>query len=207
MQKPFSGSFEEAVAYELRFRQTNAALAERLGLPPERKSCENWVDSYNALRCIAGGWKNFVQTEAPTLEPSVPVQKKTSVLGRVVEVARATKAGIGVWLEMFGPDGKPVEQSLAESRAAICAKCQANDKVGNLRDYLIISAVQKITKVYEMMRDLQLTTAKDAELGVCSICICPLKAKVHVKVKTITDHMPTEVKAKLPGHCWVLRES
>lgn len=207
MKKPFSGSFNAAVTFEYEFRKKNPSLAQRLKLPPDLKSCEVWVDEQNALRCIANGWNHFVTFNFDsTGVPSALAEKKTTLLGRVVAVAKASRAGVGVWLDMFGPDGKPVDDALAEKRAGICAACVENDRSDNLYDYFVEALVGKVKTVYEMLRNLSLATSHDAELGVCKVCLCPLKAKVHCKLAHIKKHMADDVRTKLPLSCWILTE-
>ena len=207
MKTSYSGDYQEVVSFEYKLRSNNRALAERLGLPIDRASCEAWVQDYTARVCVSGGYLDWVDTgSSAAAEVAPPAEKKTSLLGRVVAVARAVKSGIGVWIEMFGPDGKLVETELAEKRAAVCATCPENDVSGNLRDYFITTVVDDIAKAYEMLRNLKFESTQDAKLGVCKKCICPLRCKVHTKLTHINRHMDAEVRAALPPHCWISTE-
>ena len=207
MKQAIVGGFREVVTAFAAIVAKNPGLAQKNGWPTDTAGQENWLDDRECRRLIAQGYSSFVDFSTATSAtgaPGLPVKK--NVLGRVVEAGRATKAGIGVWLEMFGPDGRPVADALAEKRAAICATCPQNDTVGQLEDHFIAPVVNGIKFLYEMQRDIKLASTRDDELGVCRVCLCPLKGKIHAKLNIVRDHLPPTTTAKLPPHCWILSE-
>lgn len=200
----FVGSFNAVVQQVITLRNANPFLADRHGWRLDLAGVEDEVDSYNAVRCIAGGWTNFVVMDdasppAPTYVMPPPSQKK-SVVGQLRNVA----AGVGVLLEWLGSGAKPVEQSLADSRASICSICPKNDG-GDFTAYFTEPIANKIRTQLEIRSDLQLRTAHDDKLTVCSACDCPLKLKIWVGLDHILAHTSDDVKASLDKNCWILK--
>lgn len=185
-------------------RQANPFLAERHGWRLDAAGVEHDVEQYNVARMIAGGWLNFiVQDDANSASPTYvmpPAQKKTSVAARVRNVA----AGVGVLLDWLGSGGKAVEQTLADSRAAICATCPKNDG-GDFIAYFTKPIADKIRTQLEIRGDLQLRTPHDEKLTVCSACDCPLKLKVWVPLDHILAHTSEDTKTKLAPQCWITK--
>jgi len=205
-QQPFVGSFNSVVEQVMRLRGANPFLAERHGWRTDQAGVEIEVEQYNVARMIAGGWLDFiVQDEPGSSAPTYsmpPAQKKTSVagLGSIKRVA----AGVAVLVEWLGNGAKPVDQSLAYDRAAICADCPKNDG-GDFTAYFTEPIANKIRTQLEIRGDLQLRTLHDDKLTVCSACDCPLKLKVWVPLDHILSHTAPEVKTKLDPRCWILK--
>lgn len=202
---PITGSFNHVVEQVIILRQANRFLAERHGWRLDQAGVEDEVDQYNAARCIAGGWLNFVATEEPNQAAAyVMPEKKTRQFPSVVGAARNVAAGVGVLLEWLGSGGKPVEQSLADSRASICSTCPKNDG-GDWTSYFTKPIADRIRTQLEIRGDLQLRTPHDDKLTVCSACDCPLKLKVWTPLDHILSHTSEETKTKLDPRCWITR--
>jgi hypothetical protein len=201
---PIVGSFNHVVEQVMMLRQANQFLAERHGWRLDREGIEHEVDQYNTARCIAGGWLGFIVQDDPN--PPAPLyvmpqaQKKTNAVGRVRNVA----AGVGVLLDWLGGGAKPVEQSLADSRAAICADCPKNSG-GDFLAYFTKPIADKIRTQLEIRGDLQLRTPHDEKLTVCSACDCTLRLKVWTPMEHILAHTPEDTKTKLDPRCWILK--
>lgn len=204
---PFSGSFNFVCDQLGALRRANPFLCERHGLSIDPATIENEVDYYNAMRCIAGGWTDFVILDAPGAPaggyvPPPEKKKRVGVVGGVKHVA----AGIAVLLDWLGSGAKPVEAPLAEKRAVICAGCPKNDG-GDWKAYFTEPVSEKIRVQLEIKNDLQLKTAVDDKLTVCSGCDCPLKLKVWTPLDHVLAHTSDEVKTRLDPRCWVLHNS
>lgn len=204
MVKPFSGSFEDACVFEATFRKGNPALCAAQGWTLDPAEIADYVDDYNAARCVSGGWLTFVNLNT-LATPSPSAQKKTGALASVVAVAKATRAGIGVYLDMFGPHGTPVGRSEAVARAAVCAGCPHNDVTHPLTHWFLEEASSRIMALYGIVKDMKLDTPSDAHLGVCDRCLCPLKAKVWARLDHIKRHMTADIRESLPPHCWITK--
>lgn len=202
--QPFVGSFNHVVEQVQILRQANPFLAERHGWRVDRAGIEHEVEQYQVARMIAGGWLSFIiQDDAIPAAPIYvmpPLSQKKSVAARV----RNVTAGVGVLLDWLGSGAKPVEQTLADSRAAICATCPNNDG-GNFLAYFTKPIAEKIRTQLEIRGDLQLRTSYDEKLTVCSACDCPLKLKVFAPIDHILSHTSDEVKLKLAPQCWITK--
>lgn len=89
-----------------------------------------------------------------------------------------------------------VPQEEAERRAAICAKCPHNR---------IISGCWGCKGVGEQVSKLSggKTTSIDQNLHMCDVCLCVIKAKVHLPREVIhTDGLDD----KWPSFCWLAKE-
>lgn len=199
----FEGSFNHVVEQTMMLRQANPFLAERHGWRTDRAGVEHDIEQYNVARMIAGGWLDFLvqdDTTPPAPVYVMPEKKKASAVGR----AKNVTAGVGVLLDWLGSGAKPVEQSLADSRAAICSSCPKNDG-GDFIAYFTKPIADKIRTQLEIRGDLQLRTPHDENLTVCSGCDCPLKLKVWTPLEHILAHTSDEVKAQLAPQCWILK--
>lgn len=201
---PIVGSFNHVVEQTMMLRQANPFLAERHGWRTDTAGVEAEVDAYNTARCIAGGWLNFVVMDGASPPAPIyvmpPPQKKTSAVGQLRNVA----AGVGVLLDWLGSGGKAVEQPLSDSRAETCSTCPKNDG-GDFTAFFTKPIADKIRTQLEIRGDLQLRTAYDEKLTVCSACDCPLKLKVHVDLEHILKHTSEDTKTKLDPRCWILK--
>lgn len=211
MKEPFHGSFQEAVNWEMNFRLRNPGLAQKLGLPADEAQVATYVDHYNAQRCLAGGWSNFVMQDSaadPTPQFTQALEKKT-LAGGVVAGAKAVWAAGATFKDMFGSMGV-VANATAQARAGICVGCPQNDTSKTLWAWFSKAVADEITSLYEGLNAASMTTDVDDKLGVCKACLCPMKAKVHVRIEHIAAHMPADVWPQLnksAPKCWILVEA
>ncbi len=204
----FVGSFTHCVDQTMMLRQANAFLAERHGWRTDRAGVEYDVEQYNVARMRAGGWLNFIIEDdgnppAPTYV--MPEKKK----GRWASVAAGSgriAAGVAILVEWLGSGAKPVEQALADGRAAICAGCPKNDG-GDFTSYFTKPVADTIRTQLEIRGELQLKTPHDDKLTVCSACSCPLKLKVWAPLDHILAHTPEAVRKDLAPQCWILKNT
>jgi len=189
------------VAFEIRFRRANPAIAVRNGWTDDQREVERYVDESNAQRCLANGWLNFVEiSDVPILPPHLePGQKKTSGIRSVAE-------GLKVITEWLGSGKKPVSRDLAEKRAAICATCPSNNG-GDWKAYFTQPVANQIRFLLGVKHDLALSTAVDDRLTVCSACDCTLALKIWAPLDIIVAHTSENVWNKFDSRCWLLAES
>jgi hypothetical protein len=200
MKEPLVGSFNEMVDAFDRIVQANPALARKQGWPTNREDQENWLDEREAMRMIAHGWFGFVELEGSPPSPVGGVRRTAYAAG--VAAANTALTGLAIYRELFSHGTQPVARAEAERRAAICADCPLN-KRGGLREFFVESIAKGITELYGVLRDLDLTTSRDKDLGTCTACSCPTRAKVHVPLDIIERHMKPDVRAKLDPRCWI----
>lgn len=209
MRTPFAGGFNDAVDFLLAFTKKNASMTQKLNLPTDRFSAENWVDSYNAQRMIAHGYTSFVEFDGSPADEAFMAQKKTLLGRRVVGAAGRVRSASAAYWDMFGPHG-PVDPARAEARAAVCVGCPENNQDPGAFGRFTQVAANKIMGLLGTLRDLQYSTSHDEKLGVCDACDCPMRSKVFARIEVIAEHMPEDVWGKLPKEnptCWILREA
>jgi hypothetical protein len=199
MKKPFTGSFTEAVQFLLAFRSKNPALCEKNGWKTEIEDVEFAVDQYNSQRMVAGGFLGFVEMEGDPPQPTGG--KRRSGPG----VVAAAVSGLAIYRELF-TTSTPVSKDEAERRAAICTGCPQN-KPGGFKEWFVGSVAKGLTELLAIMRDLDLTTSRDNELGTCAACHCPMRAKVFADLTVIRKHMRPEETAALDKRCWILPDN
>lgn len=201
--QPIVGSFNHVVEQVMILRQANPFLAERHSWRTDVAGVEAEVDAYNTARCIAGGWLSFVVMD--DANPPAPMYVMPEKKNRTnVAAVRNVAAGVGVLLDWLGSGAKPVEQTLADSRAAICADCPKNDG-GDWTAYFTKPIADKIRTQLEIRGDLQLRTPHDEKLTVCSACDCTLRLKVWTPLEHILDHTSEDTKTKLDPRCWITK--
>lgn len=142
--------------------------------------------------------------EAPPPNPQVLPQTQGALAAVGDKIVRMA-SGVGVLIDWLGEGGQPVEKSIADKRASVCAVCPLNGK-GDLTRYFTVPAAELVRKQIEQRKDLYLKTDFDEQLGICEACGCPLKTKVFVPIQYIGSHMSQEVKSELHSSCWILSE-
>ena len=197
MKAPFSGSFSECVAFEIKFRRANPTIAARNGWTDSVSEVERYVDESNAQRCLANGWLNFVEIgDAPVLPAHVePGQKKSGL-------AAAAKTALSAYRDLFAHG--PVAREQAEKRAAVCVACPLNNTKDTFASRFVEKAALELAALVGLVKDMNLTTSHDAHLGICDGCQCVNQVKVHVRLEVIERDMAPDVRAKLHPSCWVL---
>lgn len=194
-------SMDTLVRGVITHRNGNAWLIQKHGWQTEYQDVLREMRDYNARLCLQHGWSKFISTDE---ESPAPAQKKTLFGQQHVVGVRNVVAGVGVLIDWLGSGGMPVDQDVAESRAAICATCPKNDG-GDWKKYFTKPIADKIKQQLEIKLDMQLKTAVDDRLTVCSACSCPLRLKVFVPRDYILQHTSDEVSAKLDPRCWILK--
>jgi hypothetical protein len=210
MKKSLSGSFREMVVAFAGIVQKNPALAQKLHWPTDLVGQEAFVDERECRRLLSGGWPSFVdQTVAPAPSRWNPSEVKKNWRG-VAAVIKGGKAAFAAYASMFGPGGKPVDRDLAEARAKVCRDCPKNDVDGGLSAHFLEGTAKGVLSLLGALKDLDVSTSVDDQLGVCKACLCPTRAKVFVPLTVIVANMPAAVWPELQKEgapCWILRES
>lgn len=212
MKFPVKGSFNEVCIAFSRLIKANPGPAAKSGWPhpDDHDAVADWVDGHNAARLIALGYTSFVDNEAYGGDVFYDAayheaQKKTSLASVAVRV----NAGAALWLELFGAEGRTVSQDVANARASKCIQCPKNDTTTSLFNIFVAAVARALGGLFEIMKDKELSTPHDAQLGVCSACLCPNRAKVHVPIERVLTHTDEPTMAKFNKEnprCWVLVE-
>lgn len=168
-------------------------------LPLDLVSIENEVEFANASRVarIPGADIYLQQGDLPPPKTPPP----PGLIQRGLRLA----AGGRTLVEWLKSREDAVPPELANTRAAICAKCPKNEP-GDWAARFTEPVSAAIRKELEKRRGWELKTDHDEELRVCSACLCPLPLKVHVPIDFILKRIPEDSKAALVPECWILKE-
>ena len=196
-------TFKDAVSAIIAKRSANP----RFNLTTDREAVANELDAFtcallkhNPAFCVSGEPPSFSRPPSPRQRA---VEGKSGAVGG--SFLQNASVGIRVWRDWFG-SGKPAEKSLAESRAAVCCKCEFNVK-GSLLERFSAAAGKELLAILNALNDLDLHTSLDSELNACSICDCSLRAKVWCPLDVFVPHMSKETLRALPSHCWIVVEN
>lgn len=114
-------------------------------------------------------------------------------------------SGVDILTDWLGAGGKPVEQSLSQSRADVCLQCSFNQP-----GFKPVEAVAKaIAQQIEKKNELNLSVVGEENLHTCDVCWCHLPLKVHVPLIHITDNTPIAMIEKFQQSkpdCWLVTE-
>lgn len=207
---PLSTSFTEAVNKIIEVRNANPFITQQNNLSTDPEAVANELDAYTAERCLRAGWNHFLGDASPGGQ-WLPRRLSRSGAG-VVEKAKKTVAGVKIISEWLGEGLRPVEQALADKRAARCVECPQNSDPNFIQKFETMAA-EKIKQLAEIKNNMELKTPYDAQLHMCQICSCPMGTKVWVPIKHINNETSTDILNQLSAvktssgqGCWVPEE-
>lgn len=105
--------------------------------------------------------------------------------------------------DWLGAGGVPVPIDNAQIRANTCVDCKYNYKGSWLWNISTSLAIAAQTELKETMK---IRIEQESKLGVCEVCGCKLKLKIHVPFQHIYRHTSDEQFAKYPDWCWQKQE-
>ena len=196
---PMVFSFDRTVQEIIKHRMANPAITaqHRLSMDPTAVATE--LENFTRARL---GMPSLGGAGAPKMNPQQPLPQ--AVVG-AIEGLKRTAAGAGAVIEWLGSGGQAVTPGLSTKRAEICSTCPRNQP-GNLSQWFVKKASELIQQELSRRLDLQLSTAFDDKLGVCTACLCPMKLKVHTPLDIIEKKMLPQVLADLDPRCWILKK-
>lgn len=205
---PLAMTFQATVDSIIQHRLKNQAVTRKHRLATDWNTVANELEEFTRRRLnLPEDSPDPKQMPAASLQG--PPDAAGDVDGFLANTGRRLKAavtGIKVYIDTFGETARPVEQVESERRAAICAVCPKNEK-GDWKTFFTEEAAKGIMGIFAILKDLDLRTAQDPNLGICSACLCPLKQKVHVKLEHILKHTNAETIARLKEApaCWIVK--
>lgn len=198
----------------LALRQGNRALTAQHNLSLDFNTISNELDEFNAQRCMAHGWNDFVQdvgTGPP--QPVFPSPQRLRPLAAATNAVKRPLIGVNVVKDWLGDGLKPVASELSEKRAAICADCPQNQDP-NFIQKLAAVAAEGLRSLMVIRGDLGAKTTLDEKLHSCQVCDCALQLKVHTPIEHIIKRTPPDIMAKFLAVrtrsnqlCWIVSES
>jgi hypothetical protein len=203
-EAPAWQSFDVVVQNIIQHRKANP----RFNLSTDPNIVAQELDAYNTerLKRMPGGNEYLLHDGGAPPNFPIPRRQSQSPGGRVAAAlvkARNALAGIGLWMDWFGDS--PVASSTATQRASVCVRCPQNIR-GDVFQKFNAKSGEELLKIFTSLKDQELSTPYDEQLGVCAVCDCPMKAKVWAPIEIITKHLRPEVRPGLWGECWIISE-
>lgn len=198
---PFGLTFDQTVDAIIKHRSANP----RFNLSLDWNTVANELEWHTVARLmnVKGGETYLTGTNPP--KPSSPHSLVASSDAGVAGAKPKITAGIPVLINWLGHGLRPVEQTLAETRAGICATCPQNQK-GDWKHFFTEIVASVLRLQIEIKNDMNLHTSHDQQLNVCQACLCELPLKVWTPLYHITDHLPDDMRSRLDPRCWILHE-
>lgn len=204
-------SFDGSVQAIIKHRLANSAITVKYRLATDYNTVANELESYTRARL---GMPPAVSAENPL--PKMPAPSAlASLSGRAhaaVEDVKRLASGAAVLFEWETTGLPPVAAELATKRASICAgadgsgRCPKNGTQESVAQVITAAFADGMRKRLQRLHDLNLTTPHDAQLGVCTACLCPLALKVHTPMELILKRLKPRERADLDSRCWILSE-
>lgn len=207
---PDGVTFSSAVDRIITHRNQNP----RFNLSTDRSTVEAELDNFTCARlkhdpswCIAGQAASFT---IPPLSRRQPVGAGASAVTAASKFLSNTFVGIKTWISFFG-DGKPVAKEVANKRASACLSgndgkmCPFHVK-GDIFQRFNKAAATEIMGIMGALKDLDMHSERESELGVCDLCDCPMSAKIWAPLPIIKKHMEKKTFDSLPEWCWIKAE-
>lgn len=197
---PIASTFDQTVTLIIKHRLANGAIVAQHNLSTNFDAVAAELETFNKRRL------GIPDQPSPK---SLPPRSLPQAVAAAVAAVGKMADGIGLLLEWL-PEGKSVAPELSEKRAHTCAHgansqpCPFNGK-GDLTSWFSVPVSEKLRKMTEARKDLKLETSEDQNLGVCNVCLCPLKLKVHVPMDFVEKHTKPETMAQFPSFCWIAR--
>lgn len=201
-------SFDTVVRELMAHRIGNPHLIAQHNWSTDYDTVANQVDEYNAIRCLNGGYMDFITQERnltvipKTLRPK-PLQLNS---GAVAGALKRAKGGIKLVIDWLGQGAKSVPLPVAQARAEVCVQCPLNQD-GNFWQRLEAASAEALRKTIEIKNDMQLRTSLDEQLKSCQACDCWLPLKVFIAGNQIEKHTPEHVWQRLHPKCWIFTET
>jgi len=173
-----------------------------LKLPTDLDSIREEVDVTNANRVAAIPNADSYVVGSTTPPKTLASHGLSTKLLGVVRGIKKVARGAGLLLDWITDGAEPVSSELANARAAVCVKCPKNSPE-SLGSFFTKAASELIRKEIEQRKVLDMTTPYDEQLGLCKVCLCPMKLKVHTPISYIREHMPKEQVEELHVDCWI----
>lgn len=210
-QAPRFASFNSIVQNLINHRKSRPDLVTKHNWRVDQEGVEHEVEQFNVRICLQHGWTQYLiggnegaamlpKTKAPSAEEAAQVN---AAAGRAKKIWSGVRT-LEEWIDSGAP---PVPVEHAERRAAVCVKCPMNTQ-GDFTSWFTVPAAGAIKRQIQRLQERKLATSQDDKLNVCSVCLCPLKLKVHTPLEYIKAHMIESVLGDLravPG-CWVVAE-
>jgi hypothetical protein len=198
MPHPVGVTHDQAVNLIIKHRQANPAIVTKHKLPLDFASVSRELVLFQQARGAL--------PRSPDPKPTPPSSSPPLAGAVVAAVANIKKlaSGAALLLQWEESNQPPVSAELSSKRAATCTQCPRNESAG-LSKYFTGPIADNIRARLGRLHAMHLTTPSDAQLGVCSACLCVLSLKVHCPLDLLVKAMKPEVRADLHPDCWIIK--
>lgn len=215
-QKDNSGKFVKKFKGMSPFRSFCAeVLKVRQANKFNRATLEQVMEDVDEAQCQRLG---FDPTHVKK-KPVTFIPKKLFSPAHLRGVAQAVASGIGsvanaavILTRWLGSGGKPVDSDVSQRRANVCNTVAQGQRCPfNEQGFTPTERIAEIIRSQTGEKNkLKLTVQGEETLGVCTICHCDLKLKVHVPIHHILSGTPQPMLMKFKREqpqCWMVQES
>lgn len=189
---PVASTFDQTVQLIIRHRLANGPIAAKFNLSIDPERVGNELEQYTRLRL---GIPAISSPPKPV--PSLPLP----LAGEAVADIKKAAQGTAVVLDWLMSGGKPVEQDLANKRAAVCVSCPRNVP----GRWFTTAPAELIRSTLSARSDLKLETPVDDKLQSCDVCKCLMRLKVWTPLQYILEKTKPATLAEFPSHCWIAK--
>lgn len=202
--------FDASVQAIVNHRLANKAITAKHGLATDPYAVKQELIRYTKKRLgIADPPPSFFRLSHSQSAEGVAVAGAKWL----AQTVRRTATGIATIGDLKRSGREPVLPEIAERRAKVCAgeagkpetKCPKN-LPGDLLSIFTKPIAGLIRSQIEEKTRLKLRTSRDADLGVCDACSCPMELKVHFPLDIIKAHIKQPELEQLDHRCWILHE-
>src|SRR5579859_688710 len=191
---PKSSTFDQTVQLVIRHRLANPAITDKHKLSLDVVAVGNELETYTRLRLGLApmGAASVPKPMPPPASPSL----SEAAQGAVAAVKKIA-SGAALLLEWEQSGLPPVPAEVAEQRASVCDGCPKNPVEKPFSHFFTEPAAENIKARLSRLHSLNLKTSHDANLNVCTACLCPLPLKVWAPMELILKRLKPEQRAEL----------
>lgn len=198
--KPAPFSSIDSIAQQLiQHRRGRPDLVAKHGWSLDLGQVTAEVTAYQVEICVQNGWNDYLLGGGEGTSFFPPPQP--SLLNRVRSVA----GGAEVIIDWLKSGAEAVPSELSNNRAQTCSTCPMNQP-GGFESWFTVPVSKAIRAAVEHRKEMNLSTSFDDQLQVCSVCLCPIKLKVHLDINRLLRDTPKATHDAFPQHCWIITE-
>lgn len=195
---PVNNTLDQQTTNLIKHRLANPAIVAKHNLSTDRAAVKREIKMFNSLRL-------GIPMEATAAPKSEPRPALGQLAAGLVAATKRVAAGVALLLEWEESGLPPVGPDISHARADVCARCPKNSSKP-LTDFFTVPMADLIRRRLQRLHELNLSTPRDAQLGTCEACYCPMRLKVHTPSSLVRKHTKEEVRKDLWPQCWILAE-
>ncbi len=193
---PIGSTFSQTVDLIIAMRRKNPAIGAKAKWATDRETVGTELERYTR--------KRLGLPEEQAQPPFTTSSRSGGAVAAVAGSIQRAAQGSAVWIEWLRKGGIPVDQTLAEKRAATCVACSRNVD----GEWYVQAPAQLLGAAIEQWKsftkqDFKFETAQGDALKSCGVCHCMSKIKVFIPLPNILEKTKPEILAEFPAHCWI----